>query len=156
MTTNISIPVSDRHAFGRRGLWSLASSAAALATAAAVLPALAATTNPDAELIRLCAEYTAADRALIQNGFEMDNYTLNSPEEKAHSARGHEAVDRMHELEELIEEIVPQTREGLLAKAEAARRSLISNGDDDEEGELFNYEAALAYSVLESLLGRVA
>ena len=138
----------------RRGL--LSGSILAGLGALAAIPALATTTSPDAELIRLCAEYTATDRALLQNGFEMDNFTLNTPEEKAHTARGHAYVDRMHELEELIEDIVPQTHEGLLAKAETARRSLISNGDDDEEGSLFNYEAALAYSVLEHLLGRVA
>ena len=75
----------------------LAALAAALATAAA-LPALAATTSPDAELIALCDEFNVLERHFLASFDRIpDDDTRDLANGPIHEAQA-ELVERMSEL----------------------------------------------------------
>jgi hypothetical protein len=102
--------------------------AAALGAASAV-PALAAAAepNPDAELIRLCAEYVALDREFCRLT-DLDGDLLpHDPQSEAIGAQQSAFVPRMHELHAEIAEWTAETPQGLRALIQAARHTLSSD-----------------------------
>lgn len=129
-------------------------SAAGLLALGAVPAAGAAAVSPDdrdAELIALCEEYTALDRAFTRNGHEQADLRIGSPECEALWEEGVAMVPRLHELEASIAATRPHTERGRWVKLRAARRSMVSDGDAAEPC-LLDEDADLALSAIEDFL----
>ncbi|MBV9748280.1 MAG: hypothetical protein JO157_05660 [Acetobacteraceae bacterium] len=99
-------------ASSRRSLLASLPAVALGATVAAPAIAAAAQPSPDAELLALCAEYVTLDRALIANGLATNDMDFDDPRYDPLHEAGCAMVPRLHELEELIADTVPHTREG--------------------------------------------
>ncbi len=120
----------------RRSL--LASLPAAALGAAVAAPAVAAATgaNPDAELIALCEEYLALDRAFCANCTAGAHMLADDPEWIALHEEGCAMVPRLHELEAEIATWTAETPEGLRALVQAARHSISSDAEAEDAGAL--------------------
>ncbi len=131
----------------RRALLSYGATAA-LAATVAVPAALAA--GPDAELIALCTEYVALDRAFVANSYAGADMFSTDPAWVALNDEGCAMVPRLHALEAEIGGCRARTPEGLRALVQVARHVVSSDADRGAVDLLEGGE--VMWPVLESVL----
>ncbi len=139
----------------------LASVPAAALTAAVAAPAVAAPavaaavqSSPDAELIALCEEYLALDRAFCANCTAGAHMLADDPEWIALHEAGCAMVPRLHELEAEIATWTAETPEGLRALVQAARHSISSDAEAEDAGTEADLltDTEVAWAALDSVL----
>ncbi len=102
-------------------------------------------------MLSLCAEYAENDRESLRLSAAADRLPTGSPEARALEKRARDGVPRFHELEDLIADTKPRTAQGLRAKLEVARRSLLSD-TDDPDCDMMVADAHVAFAAIEDAL----
>ena len=148
MTKAIEHPTTSRRAL-------LAGIPAAALVGAVAAPAVAAAQpSPDAELIALCEEYLALDRAFCANCAAGAHMLATDPEWDALYEAGCAMVPRLHELEAEIATWTAETPEGLRALVQAARHSISSDAEAEDAGDERDLltDTEVAWAALDSAL----
>ena len=135
-----TVPAPDRRSLFR-GLTAVALTAAAPA---------AATTHPDAELIRVTAAFVAMSREICDYCRLGMDLPADDPEEQRLFRLQVALVPRLHDLMDQVVALPALTLDGLWAKAEALRHRL--SADADHEDEPMDPDQALAFSLAKDVL----
>ena len=134
----------------RRSLLNAAPAALVLAGAGIGTAAAANASNPDAELIRLCAEYVRASREFCNVGAHTWEMSCSDPEWiRCHEA-GCAMVPGLHAMEAQITDTPARTLLGVRAKAQAALHQL--SGDADRDTGPLDPENWLVWTLIEETL----
>lgn len=133
----------------RRGL--LASAGALLMASAVAVPAVAEA-SPDAEIIRLSAEYIALEREFHRLCGISRDWTGKEPGYRENQRQTYAIVAKMDAVEDELTDLTPVTAAGLRAMAEAALHKMCAKADEDCSP--MDHEDNMAWVVCAALTGR--